>query len=91
MNRTTSTVPDGFTTYSGWQEVLAEAHATGVLYYWGAMMLRPQRVRVVRLFKNGSIRVDPMSTSMGVPRAYQADPFTLRESHFTAGCVFRRL
>jgi hypothetical protein len=72
----------GFSPFASWQDVRTVAATDAVLWYWGAMDTAPRRVRVVRLFRNGNIRVDPDSN--------QADPFTLDPGHLSAGLLYRK-
>jgi len=72
----------GFVPFASWQDVRNAAATAAVLWYWGALDTAPRRVSVVKLFKNGNIRVDPVSN--------QADPFTLDPSHLVAGMLYRK-
>ena len=45
--------------YDNWNAVLSAARKHGYLYYHAPMDYQPHRVRVVRVFKNRKIRLDP--------------------------------
>lgn len=62
-----------------WAEILRMAHAGTFLWYHAPLDLYPAAVNVVRVFKNGKIRVKPVSGD--------ADPFTADEGHLNR---FRR-
>lgn len=69
-----------FEPYTSWENVLSEARRDRYsLWYWGAMMRRPGRLLVVRVFRNGKVRV-----ASGTMR------FTLNSGHLTAGTLYRR-
>lgn len=70
---------NGFTALTAWDDVRARAATDGVLWYWGALMLRPGQVRVVKLHKNGKIRVRSGNLA-----------FTLDHRHLLAGLLYRR-
>jgi hypothetical protein len=59
--------------------VLAAARRGERLWYHAPMDLRPQSIAVDRVFKNGKIRIDPLSN--------QADKFTADAGHLNR---FRR-
>lgn len=58
--------------FETWADVLAFAKV-GWLHYHAPMDLRPTSVRVVRIYKNGKIRLDPGTRD--------ADPFTADAGH----------
>lgn len=59
--------------FSSWDQVLAHARAGLPLWYHAPMDLHARRIRIVRVFKNGKIRIDPMSSD--------ADNFTADAGH----------
>jgi hypothetical protein len=59
--------------FKSWDEVLAAARAGDLLWYQAPLDRVPRCVRVVRVFKNRSIRIDPLSN--------QADNLTANETH----------
>ena len=67
---------EGFAT---WADVLAfcrgltEGTAYRSLWYHAPLDHKPRAVRVVRVFKNGKVRIDPMSSD--------ADSFTMDAGH----------
>lgn len=79
--RATGRKAAGFEEITTWDEVRASAATDAVLWYWGAMDFRPHRVLVMKLFKNGKIRVDPTSNA--------SSAFTLDPGHL--GLVYRRI
>jgi hypothetical protein len=68
-----------FESFATWQDVLDAARAGVWLHYHAPMDLRPSSVRVVKVFKNGKIRIDPGTSG--------ADPFTADSGHLAR---FRR-
>lgn len=64
-------------TFTTWADVLASAQRGDQLLYGAPMDAASaypfRHVRVVRVFKNGKLRIDPMSN--------QADPFTADASY----------
>lgn len=70
----------GFEELTSWEAIRTIAATDAVLWYWGAMDYRPHQVIVVKLFKNGKIRVDQTSN--------QAYAFTIDPGHL--GLVYRR-
>ncbi len=62
-----------FTNYSEWHDVLEDARAGKMLYYQAPMDTYPHAVSVVKVYKNGSVRIDPLSN--------QADKFTANYQH----------
>jgi hypothetical protein len=75
---------EGFEAFTTWDDVVSSAKLDPhSLQYWGALDIGPQRVAVVKIFKNGKIRVDPMSN--------QADRFTLDPGHCNAGMLYRKV
>ena len=63
----------GFVGFATWSDVLDAARSGSRLWYQAPMDVRPQSIRVVKVFKNGGIRIDPMSN--------QADNFTADAKH----------
>jgi hypothetical protein len=70
----------GYAGFERWSDVVDSARRGDDLWYRGAMDRQPSRVRVVKVFKNGGIRIDPLSN--------QADNFTASADHL--GHFFRR-
>lgn len=64
-----------FEPFNSWADVLLFASNGGHLWYQAPMDTRPRSVRVVRVYKNGTIRLDPMSRD--------ADPFTADKGHLS--------
>ncbi len=62
-----------FKSFATWADVVTAAYQSVVLWYHAPLDTRPVRVRVVKIFKNGKIRIDPMSRD--------ADNFTADEGH----------
>lgn len=62
-----------YTGFSTWAELLAFIARGGWLHYHAPLDLRPVSVRVVKVYKNGKIRVDPGTRD--------ADAFTADEGH----------
>jgi len=60
--------------FSSWDEVLAFAKRGGWLFYHAPLDLRPCSVHVVKVYKNGKIRIDPGAG---------ADPFTADSGHLS--------
>lgn len=58
--------------FASWDDVLTFARNGGWLWYHAPLDARPCSVRIVRVFKNGKLRLDP---GMG------ADPFTADKGH----------
>ena len=69
----------GFETFGSWKEVLAAAERGDRLWYLAPMNTRPSSVMVVKIYKNGKLRIDPLSN--------QADPFNADSGHLSR---FRR-
>jgi len=67
------TEPQGFLEFDSWSDVLAAARRGDRLWYWAPMDRSPRSILVVKVFKNGGIRIDPMSN--------QADNFTADKGH----------
>jgi hypothetical protein len=61
--------------FSTWNEVLSAAAAGERLWYQAPMDRSPHSVRVVRVFKNGKIHIDPLSN--------EADSFTADAGHLS--------
>jgi hypothetical protein len=59
--------------FETWSDVLDAARSGIHLWYQAPLDARPRSVAVLKVFKNGSIRIDPMSN--------QADKFTATASH----------
>lgn len=70
----------GYVGFERWADVLAAARQGERLWYQGALDRYPHSVRIVKVFKNGGIRVDPLSN--------QASDFTAGAGH--VGHFFRR-
>ena len=64
-----------YTGFASWAEVLAFIERGGWLWYHAPMDLRPCSVRVVKVYKNGKIRIDPGAAGV--------DPFTADEGHLS--------
>lgn len=62
-----------FARYDTWLDVLEAARSGKMLYYQAPMDRFPHAVAVVKVHKNGSIRIDPMSRD--------ADKFTADAGH----------
>lgn len=62
-----------FLHFERWADVLAAARDGVHLWYQAPLDSRPRSIAVVKVFKNGSIRIDPLSN--------QADKFTATSSH----------
>jgi len=60
-------------TFGSWGDVLTHAKAGKPLYYQAPMDRHASRIRVVKVFSNKKIRIDPMSN--------QADNFTADSGH----------
>lgn len=59
--------------FKTWSEVRDHAARGGRLWYHAPLDARAREIRVVKVFKNGKIRIDPMSS--------EADNFTADEGH----------
>jgi DNA-binding phage protein len=59
--------------FASWVDVLVYAKTHEYMLYQAPMDVHPHRVRVVKVFSNGKIRLDPMSRD--------ADPFTADKDH----------
>lgn len=59
--------------FATWDEVLVFVKAGGWLWYHAPMDLRPASVRVVKVYKNGKLRLDPGNAD--------ADSFTADAGH----------
>lgn len=69
-----------FSSYTSWIDVLEDAKkGGGYLFYQAPLDRSPRAVHVVKVFKNGGIRLDPMSRD--------ADKFTADAGHLSR---FRR-
>ena len=64
--------PD-FVGFSTWSDVLDAARNGDRLWYQAPMDLRPRSIAVIKVFKNGGIRVNPLSN--------QASKFTADRGH----------
>jgi hypothetical protein len=62
-----------FQSFDSWEAVLAYAREGKQLWYHAPLDIRPVRILVVKVFRNGKIRIDPMSN--------QADNFTADSGH----------
>lgn len=62
-----------FEEFGTWADVLAYASAGGHLAYRSPLDASPHYVRVVKVFKNGKVRIDPLSL--------RADNFTADSGH----------
>ena len=58
-----------------WDDVLKHARAGHQLWYRAPMDRFPRNIRVVKVFKNGGIRIDPLSND--------CDNFTADNGHLT--------
>ncbi len=63
----------GFEGFSSWADVLTAARRGDRLWYKPPMDRYPKSIHVIKVFKNGSIRIDPLSN--------QADKFTANRGH----------
>lgn len=59
--------------YDRWSDVLHAAGRHEYLYYRAPLDYRPHAVRVVRVYKNRKIRLDPETADV--------DPFTVDRGH----------
>lgn len=65
-----------FQAFASWSELLAHvAQLPKTLWYHAPMDLLPRTVMVTRVFKNGKVRVVPLTN--------QADPFTADSGHLS--------
>lgn len=64
-----------FSTFKTWDEVLAAARSGVRLWYHAPLDLTPRSILVLRIFKNGKIRIDPLSSG--------ADNFTADAGHLS--------
>ena len=64
-----------FVPFDTWNDVLDAARRGDQLWYQAPLNIRPASVRVVKVFKNGSVRIDPMSRD--------ADNFTADKGHLS--------
>ncbi len=62
-----------FQGFDSWADVLAAARRGDRLWYHAPMDYQPRSIHVVKVFKNGNIRIDPLSN--------QADKFTADRGH----------
>jgi hypothetical protein len=72
--------PAGFVGFPSWVSVLEAARRGDRLWYKAPFDRHPRSIMVVKVFKNGGIRIDPMSN--------QADKFTADRGHLDR--FFRR-
>ena len=63
------------TTFATWSEVLKFIENGGWLWYHAPLDMRPTSVRVVKVYKNGKIKIDPMTSG--------ADPFIADSGHLS--------
>lgn len=63
----------GFVAFSSWGDVMEAARHGDRLWYQALFDRRPRSIMVVKVFKNGGIRIDPVSN--------QADKFTADKGH----------
>ena len=75
LPRSHATMSNGFVPFDTWSDVLDAARRGDQLWYHAPLNIRPASVRVVKVFKNGSIRIDPMSRD--------ADNFTADKGHLS--------
>jgi hypothetical protein len=68
-------VSSQFIGFDSWDEVLAFIGSGGWLWYQAPLDVRPSSVRVVRVYKNGKIRLDPGCSD--------CDPFTADKGHLS--------
>lgn len=59
--------------FDSWSDVLEAAASGEQLYYLAPLDRHPSAVAVVKIFKNGKLRIDPLSN--------QADRFTADSGH----------
>lgn len=59
--------------FADWQSVLERARLGWPVLYWAPLDATPRRVRIAKVYKNGKVRVDPMSSG--------ADCFTADRDH----------
>lgn len=59
--------------FASWADVLSHVNAGHSVWYQAPLNTRPLRVRIARVFKNGKLRIDPLSN--------QADNFTADAEH----------
>lgn len=64
-----------YTGFSSWKELLDFIKSGGWLFYHAPLDLRPTSVSVVKVYKNGNIRIDPNTND--------ADPFTADPGHLS--------
>lgn len=62
-----------FTTFSTWDEVLDAARRGDMLYYQAPLDRSPHYVAINKVYKNGTLRIDPLSRD--------ADKFTADAGH----------
>jgi hypothetical protein len=62
-----------FTTFSTWDEVLDAARRGDMLYYQAPLDRAPRYVAINKVYKNGTLRIDPLSRD--------ADKFTADAGH----------
>ena len=70
----------GFHGFSSWSDVLSAARRGDRLWYGAPLDRHPISIMVKKVYKNGKIRIDPMSN--------QADDFTADAGHLNR--FFRR-
>ena len=51
-----------FETFDTWADVIDAARRGEMLWYQAPLNHRPSYIRVVKVFKNGKIRIDPLSS-----------------------------
>lgn len=69
-------VAPSFIPFESWPDVVDAAYRAlrgAQLWYWAPLDLAPRLIQVVRVYKNGGIRINPVST--------QADNFTADKMH----------
>jgi len=64
-----------FTTFATWDAVLDAARRGDILWYQAPMDLHPHYISVTKIYKNGKLRIDPLSN--------QADNFTADAGHLS--------
>ncbi len=67
------TAGQAYAPFAGWNSVLAHATQGKPLYYQAPLDSRPVLVRIVKVYKNGKVRIDPLCSD--------ADKFTADFEH----------
>lgn len=62
-----------FKPFNSWNDVLVAAASGEHLWYQGPLDHRPHSIYVIKVFKNGSLRIDPLNN--------QVDKFTADKGH----------